>query len=621
MSYSFLRSITVNHAHVGGALTSYPVLINSTLTYLRTVANGGQVQNANGYDIIFLSDANDETSLLNWEIEKYTATSGLIVAWVKLPTLSSSIDTVFYMKYGNAAITTFQGNVVGTWQTAFKAVWHLPGNEAGVVIPDLLDSTSNNNDGTAGGLGNQKTVPGQADGGCSFSGGGNGITCGTDSSLALQSFTVSGWFEPISIGGFGFGKTFIAKISDFSSTTTSGWGIYAKSDLHLAFRYVDSGIHDYVTGLSLVNSTRYYFGFVRDRAAGQFRTYINGVLVDTTSTSTAAITYASDVMDIGGPPGDTAGLGTGLGPYEGIQDEVRIYSGIQSAAWLLTDYNNQFSPSTFYTISAVSTAFTASCGSPPDGVQGLTYTHTFPTPVDGGLAPFIYEIVNRADALFNPENSLDHIYLDSGTGIWTGDPAAPGIYEFRLLVTDSTSREEQVDCSITVTAGVAPSAPDDWIPVPPIGGPTGWDFTGACARTGSNGLRHIADGTTAGSNARVASTVPITVEEGWTLYISFYIKGSGGADGTVGFGFMFYDVDNVFLGEAFVTSSTLPTVWTQVNGSVTVPTGAVSAIPVIQVIGHLTGTWCVDDLYAIRSGGNFILSSLKGYWTDFISYR
>ncbi len=621
MAYSFLRSVTVHKEKVAGTVTSFPVLINSTLGYLRTVANGGDVQNVNGYDIIFISDASDESSLLNWEIEKYTDTSGLIIAWVKVDTLSPLADGVFYMKYGNAAITTFQGNITGTWQSAFKAVWHLPGNELGVVVPDLDDSTVNNNNGTATGLGNQKTVVGQVDGGCSFSGGATGVVCGTDPSLELQSFTVSGWFEPISIGGFGFGKTFIAKISDFSTTTSSGWGIYARSDLSLAFRYFDSGIHDYVTSVSLVNGDRHYFGFVRDQTAGEFRVYIDGVLASTSSTTTANITYSSDVMDIGGPPGDTAGLGTGLGPYEGIQDEVRIFSGVQSAAWLVTDYNNQFDPATFYTIGAVSTPFTASCGSPPDGVQGLPYTHTFPTPTDGGLAPFIFAIVNRDDESYTPEDVLNQLTLDSGTGVWSGDPAAPGVYDFRLLVVDATSQEEQVDCSITVTAGTAPSPPEEWIPVPPVGGSTGWDFAGACARTGNTGVRHIADGTAAGSNARIASTTPVEVEAGWTIYISLYIKSSGGADGTVGFGFMFYDEDDLFLGEEFVLSDSFPTSWTQVNGVITVPTGAVSAIPVIQVIDHITGTWCIDDVYAIRSGGNFILASIKSYYSNYTSYR
>ena len=65
------------------------------------------------------------TTLLNWEVEHYVASTGELVAHVLFASLATS--TVIYMCYGNAAITTFQGGSTGAaWDTNSKGVWHLP---------------------------------------------------------------------------------------------------------------------------------------------------------------------------------------------------------------------------------------------------------------------------------------------------------------------------------------------------------------------------------------------------------------------------------------------------------------------------------------------------------------
>jgi hypothetical protein len=70
---------------------------------LKTTANGGQVTDAEGDDIIFTADAAG-ASPLDHEVESYDPTTGTLVAWVRLPTLAVSQDTVFYLHYGNSDI-------------------------------------------------------------------------------------------------------------------------------------------------------------------------------------------------------------------------------------------------------------------------------------------------------------------------------------------------------------------------------------------------------------------------------------------------------------------------------------------------------------------------------------
>jgi hypothetical protein len=95
------------------------------------------VTDASGDDIIFR--ASDGITQLDHEIEKYTATTGELVAWVRVPSIN--VGTVIYMDYGNSCVISPTQNPTGVWDANFKGVWHL--KEA--TAANRLDSTSNNN--------------------------------------------------------------------------------------------------------------------------------------------------------------------------------------------------------------------------------------------------------------------------------------------------------------------------------------------------------------------------------------------------------------------------------------------------------------------------------------------
>jgi hypothetical protein len=91
--YSHTRAITIDHTKVAANQTNFPVLISGAYGFLANVANGGQVTNANGYDIYFAADAAG-TARLDHEIESYDPATGTIAMWVRIPALSSTCDTV-----------------------------------------------------------------------------------------------------------------------------------------------------------------------------------------------------------------------------------------------------------------------------------------------------------------------------------------------------------------------------------------------------------------------------------------------------------------------------------------------------------------------------------------------
>ncbi len=76
--YSAYRAVTIDHTKVPNTdQINFPVLISGTFPYLATVANGGNIQNANGYDIVFTSDA-DGTTKLDYEVESYNPVTGAL---------------------------------------------------------------------------------------------------------------------------------------------------------------------------------------------------------------------------------------------------------------------------------------------------------------------------------------------------------------------------------------------------------------------------------------------------------------------------------------------------------------------------------------------------------------
>jgi hypothetical protein len=104
-------------------LASFPVLVRiSSDDALRTVANGGRVYSASGYDIAFRSESG---TTLDHEIERYVPTTGELVAWVRVPTIALAADTTIYVYYGDPLITSPTANAPGVWGASHAAVWHL----------------------------------------------------------------------------------------------------------------------------------------------------------------------------------------------------------------------------------------------------------------------------------------------------------------------------------------------------------------------------------------------------------------------------------------------------------------------------------------------------------------
>mgnify|MGYP000179826739 CR=1 FL=1 len=311
VTWPYRKPLTIQATQVAGELAEFPVLVR--LTSDADLAAAAQPTAA---DVLFT--AADGVTKLDHEIESYTAATGALTAWVKVPALSSASDTALYLYYGNAGAAS-QQNPGGVWSAGYGAVWHLNEDTA-----PYRDATNNANHSTGG------TYPVQVDGkihkGQSFNGTSHVISVPASASIELtNNGTVSAWFQ------FGTSK-------QSNLLEKGGSGGYALWQDGTKMRWGKQNSSVWATStVSYAVGQWYKVDGVAE--AGMMRLYINGAL-EASSSSTATFTNTSALK-----------LGNGVdGRFQGILDEIRISSAVRTAAWIATEYNNQSSPSTFYTL-------------------------------------------------------------------------------------------------------------------------------------------------------------------------------------------------------------------------------------------------------------------------------
>ena len=131
-NYQHKKEITIDHTLVEGDETDFPVLIKITDGDLTGCL-------ANGHDIKFYEST--ETIQLKHERVEWNNATGYLIAYVKIPSLSSTVDTTIYMYYEYNAEGGDQADPTNVWDSDFIIVLHC--NDADT---QLTDSTSNGYD-------------------------------------------------------------------------------------------------------------------------------------------------------------------------------------------------------------------------------------------------------------------------------------------------------------------------------------------------------------------------------------------------------------------------------------------------------------------------------------------
>lgn len=332
--YAFGKEISVDATEVTGSspLSNFPVLISITDTDLRSTSNGGNVENSNGFDITFTQlDCN--TPLL-FDLESYNPTTGELVIWVQIPSLSNSVDTRFFMYYGNNSIATNQ-STTAIWSTLnYDGVWHLNNN--------VNDRSGSANNGTNNGSTNRS--PAFIGDGRNFVDPNHWIELPNHSNRS-GNFSYSAWIRTVTNNQAGQ-----RVICDDATNDGGGHAISVGDPGTGAVRFYVRGLTpvslDSPTNL-IQNNTWHFVAATYNNTTKVKRLYIDGVLIGS-ATVTGTLTGAAGNASIGGE----IASGESGNRFNGDIDEVRSSNSTLSSDWLATEYNNQSNPSSFISVSA-----------------------------------------------------------------------------------------------------------------------------------------------------------------------------------------------------------------------------------------------------------------------------
>lgn len=421
--YSYRRTLTIDYTKVGGSanLTNFPVLVSGTYSYLATVGNGGRVTNANGYDIIFTSDSAGSTKL-DHEIESYNATTGEVVFWVEVPSVSYTANTGIYMFYGNNSISTSQEAIGNTWSSAHDFVWHMAESSGSIrnsAAPGTYDLIRDGPAAAAGKINGAQGFDGSDD---YFQGPPPGDIWGNSTSsftmqaqvYIIESTQSSYWFNQ--------GIVYSEAIST-GCNTPSGLMIQYQSasvrKLNFWMPHHDTSSCAVVTELEFTPSaaitTWYDVAITYNASGGAMVAYLNGTQVDTDTWGGSGLidwfyNYAYVAID-------------GFG---GRLDEVRFSSDVKTAGWIQTSYNSNNSPSTFYTLGAEDTGSDLQVSARNSQNSTLLIPTITPLHVGGTFVltastnVTVTEITITEQGTVDAQNSLDNIKL-----VYDLDTSAP----------------------------------------------------------------------------------------------------------------------------------------------------------------------------------------------------
>ena len=439
--YQYCYQVTFNHNQVGVSdSVNFPALISSTsgFPWLKTVANGGQVNNpvtqtGGGAsiqvpaDVIFTSDAACST-LLSWEYEDYSPTTGAVDVWVRIPSLSHTTDTTIYACAGKSTATTWQGGSSATaWSNGFQAVWHLPTIGS---VPGVTNSTTSTSLPLTASLVTVGT--GEVGGGANNSGAVlSGFTSNPAATTVLSQtpFTYSMW---VNLSSFSHTNHLVSINNLFDLAVDTGGHIVATVRTTASYRIT-------TTAVTLPLNSWHYVAV--SYATGSAPTvFLDGAIPAGSQTSAGSGTDSPIVVLAGGSAFaiGAAAYNPYVENYIGALDEVRLANiTTRSVDWILAEYNNQKQGSTFYTV-------TPAVGGPP----AITTQPTNVPVTAGQLASF------TAAASGNPAPTVQwQVSTDGGASFSSlGGSATSPSY---IFTTASTDNGKQFRAVFTNPSGVA----------------------------------------------------------------------------------------------------------------------------------------------------------------------
>ena len=367
ITWTYRKQIWINASMVDNDLANFPVLISMTDSNLKAHAL------SNGNDIMFVPStvswtSGSRTDKLSHEIEKWDNSTGELVAWVNITSVSSTTNTSIYMYYGNSLCTADRQDVTGVWDSNYKMVQHL--NETSGMH---YDSTNNDNDGTYTGA--LQDSGGKIDGADGFDGNDDNVNCGNGPILNITSkITVEAWI-----------KTEVASnpaVSKYSSallvppdSSQKGYSLFVDNNGKGAFKLgsgTGSNTKGEVSGTSDLTDNQWHY-IVGTWDETELEIFVDGKLegnISWTNTTVSANKNLTIGMESGNAVDDF---------FNGTIDEARISTINRNESWINASYHNQNRTTGFIEFGQQETQNVAPIQSNPVPSDGATYQLPNPT--------------------------------------------------------------------------------------------------------------------------------------------------------------------------------------------------------------------------------------------------
>lgn len=315
-NYTTRRKLTIDQLKVDADLTDFPVLVK-----LASANFDFAKANPDGFDIRFT--AIDGTTLLKYERERHDSVGLKAEYWVKIPAVSGTVDTEFYI-YFRTADTPDGADPTAVWDANHQAVWKMKEAGAGVA-GEFKDSTINTNHGQ--GFGPAPTqVEAKIAQGQSFDGVDDYVDAGNDASLAVNTGTFEAWIKANPT------QTVNARIVEVGENPNRV-GLFLQPATTLNFYAIRGNtiIYNFPTPVTADGATWQHVVGTWDSSGA--KTYVNGVEV-ASWTGNAVLTLPATPWSLISAWVGGAGYG-----FNGLIDEVRISNVARTAAWIKAIFN------------------------------------------------------------------------------------------------------------------------------------------------------------------------------------------------------------------------------------------------------------------------------------------
>ena len=285
-----------------------------------------------------------ETYATALKMQPISIPSGATVseAHVGVPNLSSSSDTEIYMYYGNS-VAPDQSDTSGVWDSNFKMVQHL---NNGVINSSTDDSTINYYDGDKKASGEPNEISGKINKAQNFDGSNDYINTGARMNMAgWSALTAEAWVK-YEEGTKADEYTIISNLISAATTAGVNARVEPVGDYLEAYVLVQTNTTIGGSFADLHFDSNWHHLVITYDTTNGLKASLDGATSGTSYASAASLDAdASSVLNIG----YASKLNTTDG-FKGRIDEVRISNILRSTNWLSTEYNNQNSPLTFYSV-------------------------------------------------------------------------------------------------------------------------------------------------------------------------------------------------------------------------------------------------------------------------------